>query len=157
MARLSVDITVESSTKAVLTGTFTGGDSSYSLHRALYVTGIYSRGFYLESTNKGGGSSDFEDAFDDLSPGETYDWEAVLCYWDTDLDSWVETSYSDSGSFTMEGSSSGGNVYINTGTASRPNWARHRAIINIGTASRPNWVEFTPVINYGTYRNPDWR
>ena len=114
-------------------------------------------GYLFESTNKGGGSSDFEDTFDDLSPGETYDWEAVLCYWDTDLDSWVETSYSDSGSFTMEGSSSGGNVYINTGTASRPNWARHRAIINIGTASRPNWVEFTPVINYGTYRNPDWR
>lgn len=156
MARLSVDITVESSTKAVLTGTFTGGDSSYSLHRALYVTGIYSRGFYLESTDKGGSSSDFEDTFEDLSPGETYDWEAVLCYWDTDLDSWVETSYSDSGSFTMEGSSSAKAV-INVGTYRNPNWNSYSAIVNTGTYYNPNWTSIRPINNYGTYRNPDWR
>ena len=114
MASFSVSVTATGSTTAVLNGTFYG-DSYHDRARAIYVTGILGYGYYLTSNEDSGANNTFTDSFDGLTPGKTYDWEAVLCYWDTNLNQWVETSYSDSGSFTTEGGgTTGGAVYIYT-------------------------------------------
>ena len=114
MASFSVSVTATGSTTATLNGTFYG-DSYHDRARAIYVTGILGYGYYLTSNEDSGANNTFTDSFDGLTPGKTYEWEAVLCYWDTDLKQWKETSYSDSGSFTTEGGgTTGGAVYIYT-------------------------------------------
>ncbi len=135
---------------------FTGGSEDYDYKRSIDVRIIGVGTFEFDSEEDSGGKSTFSGYITGLDPGTEYEWVCNLYYWGG---SWIVSDYSDEGTATTysSGSGGGGNVYINTGTASRPNWVRHRALINTGTASRPNWVEFTPVINYGTYRNPDWR
>ena len=78
MASFSVSVTATGSTTAVLNGTFYG-DSYHDRARAIYVTGILGYGYYLTSNEDSGANNTFTDSFDGLTPGKTYDWEAVLC------------------------------------------------------------------------------
>ena len=146
MATLRVSIDATGTTTAAVTGSFTGGDSSYVGGRALKITGIYRYAVYAESTSSSGGSSSWDEddqylILDGLDPDTTYDWTAVLCYWADGL--WTETSYEKSGSFTTDGGgSSGGCVYIYDGS-----WNPYTPYIYDGS----QWVAYDPYFYDGSW------
>ena len=140
MATLRVYIEATGTTTALLTATFTGGDSSYQHSRALKISGIYGYTFYAESEEASGGSGTWSMKLIDLDPDTTYQWTAVLCSWSSS--GWTETSYSKSGSFTTDGGGGSGCVYIYDGS-----WSPYTPYIYNGS----QWVAYDPYVYDGSW------
>lgn len=106
MASLSVTITA-SGTSAYISGTFSGGDSSYSYPKLLHVD-IYGYGIVdIISDQSSGGYNTFSATISDLDySAEAYDWFAELYVRSSSGTytyggvSWAKTSYRDEGQFS---------------------------------------------------------
>ena len=101
MAQLTVNIEAIETNVALVTGSFTGGDDSYSYSRFLRIDidGWGSTDVY--SDQQSGGYNTFNSAIGFFEPGTTYTWTATLYYRTTG--GWAASNYTASGSFKTPG------------------------------------------------------
>jgi len=100
MATFSCSFSSITDTTAKFTAEFEGGDSSYT--RARYIDLVIEDvgSWRITSSNTGGSDSSFSKTISGLDPDTTYYWDATMLY--IANGEYVETSYTDSGSFTTD-------------------------------------------------------
>lgn len=150
MASFYVTVTPTSDgTGASIYGKFSGGDSSYSYQKLIYVSipGIGTVG-PIYSTEQSGGENTFSGSVTGLTPGTSYTWSASLYVRTTG--GWTASSYTDSGSFATPGSSGGGTVtptedgyiWVSNGSG----WQKGIIWVSNGTG----WQQGVPWVSNGT-------
>lgn len=100
---LTVSLTADRRSAAVY-ARFTGGDPAYSNRRRLHLeaTGAGpTLSSDIDSAETSGPDSTFIGPISGLLPGRSYQWTAVVLYWDGSA--WQDSSYTASGTFTLPG------------------------------------------------------
>lgn len=100
MASFTAGVSGITTSTAIFTARFTGGDSDYAKSRYVELLLDGELITYVESAETSGGTNNFSWTITGLNSGTYYTWEATLYYVGTS--GLVATSYSKSGSFTTE-------------------------------------------------------
>lgn len=153
MASFSVTVTPDASdgTTAYVSGRFTGGQSSYSYSKLMYITVDGVGTFQAWSKETSGGENTFSLTLTGLTAGTTYSWHASLYVRVTG--GWDASGYTDSGTFTTASGSGGGGtttsgvVLINRSSTGVASWVEAVPLINRSTNGTANWVEASALIN----------
>lgn len=143
MASFSVWVTPDATdgTTAYVSGKFTGGQSSYSYSKLMYITVDGVGTFQAWSAETSGGENTFSLTLTGLTSGTTYSWHASLYVRVTG--GWDASGYTDSGTFTT----ASGVVLINRSSTGIPNWVEAVPLINRSASGTANWVEASALIN----------
>lgn len=151
MASFSVWVTPDASdgTTAYVSGSFTGGQSSYSYSKLMYITVDGVGTFSAWSAETSGGENTFSLTLTGLTAGTTYSWHASLYVRVTG--GWDASGYTDSGTFTTAsgggGTTTSGVVLINRSSTGIASWVEAVPLINRSASGTASWVEASALIN----------
>ena len=151
MATFSVFVSPDANdgTVAYVSGTFSGGDSSYSYSKLMYITVDGVGTFSVWSAQTSGGYNTFSYTLTGLTPGVTYSWHASLYVRVTG--GWGDSGYADAGSFATAGGGGGtttsGVVLINRSSTGIATWVEAVPLINRSASGAASWVEASACIN----------
>ena len=152
MASFSCSFSSITESSAKFSGSFTGGDSSYSRSRyvLLNIDGVGQ--YQITSSSVGGSNSSFSKTISGLDPDTTYYWDAQLGYIANNTITW--TNYTDSGKFTTDSESINVKQWSWTSSNGSATAAQTRSAYNVlmGTVTTNNfnhkvWNDFVDKVS----------